>query len=148
MALVHCCAKQAQSSNFSGSVPCCFDVGTLEQHVRCLSPSGLLLSCSCSTSLDSAFLQRRAPLLIIETQKSPWNVSDRFVSRKNNGVTVWIMKFLFFSAFPLPNKCFPPVKCLPWTASSASAPRRRSVWMPPRSTTCGPSAPPSPCLLV
>ena len=35
--------------NFSGSVPCCFDLGTLEQHVRCLSPSGLLLRCSCST---------------------------------------------------------------------------------------------------
>ena len=59
---VYWCAKQAQSSKFSGSVPCCFDLGTLEEHVRCLSPSGLLLSCSCSTSLDSAFLQRRAAL--------------------------------------------------------------------------------------
>ena len=35
-------------------------------------PLGLLLSCSCSISLDSVFLQRRAPPLpIIETQKSP-----------------------------------------------------------------------------
>ena len=92
LSLVCWCAKQAQSSDFSGSVPCCFDLGTLEQHVRCLAPSGLLLSCSCSTSLDSAFLQRRAPLPIIETQKSPWNVSDRFVSRKNNEVSVWAGK--------------------------------------------------------
>ena len=45
------------------------------------------------------FLQRRAALPIIETQKSPWSVSDRCVSRKNNEVTVWIMKILFFSAF-------------------------------------------------
>ena len=58
-------------------------------------PLGLLLSCSCSTSLDSAFLQRRAALPIIEAQKPPWNVSDvdRFVSRKNKDVTVWIVKF-------------------------------------------------------
>ena len=42
-----------------------------------LRGTGLLLSCSCSTSLDSAFfLQRRASLLIIETQISLWNVSD------------------------------------------------------------------------
>ena len=37
---------------------------------------GLVFSCSRSTSLDSAFLQRRAALPIIETQKSPWNVGD------------------------------------------------------------------------
>ena len=55
-------------------------------------------ACSMSVLLR-AFLQRRAPLLIIETQKSPWNVSDRFVSRKNNEVTAWIMRNLFFSAF-------------------------------------------------
>ena len=85
LSLVYWCAKQAQSSNFSGSVPCCFDLGTLEQHVRCLSPSGLLLSCSCSTSLDSAFfLQRRAALPVIETQKSPWSVSD--VDRRETGL--------------------------------------------------------------
>ena len=43
------------------------------------------MSCSRSTSFDSAFPQRRAPLPIIETQKSPWNVSDvdRSVNRKN-----------------------------------------------------------------
>ena len=93
LSLVYWCAKQAQSSNFSGSVLCCFDLGTLEQHVRCLSSSGLLLRCSCSTSLDSEFLQRRAALPVVETQKSPWNVSDRFVSRKNNEVTVWTELF-------------------------------------------------------
>ena len=65
---------------------------------RCAA-TGLLLSCSRSTSLDSAFLQRRAPLPIIETQKSPWNVSNRFVSRKNNEVTVWMMEILFFQPF-------------------------------------------------
>ena len=61
-----------------------------------LRGTDLLLSCSRSTSLDSAFLQRRATLPIIETQKSPWNVSDMSVSRKNNEVTVWIMRNLFF----------------------------------------------------
>ena len=35
-----------------------------------------LLSCSRSTSFDSVFMLRRAPLPIIEPQKSPWNVSD------------------------------------------------------------------------
>ena len=46
------------------------------------------------------FLQRRAPPLpIIETQKSPWNVSDvdrretGSVSRKNKDVTVWVVFF-------------------------------------------------------
>ena len=54
--------------------------------------------------LTPRFLQRRAALPIIETQKSPWNVSDRFVSRKNNEVTVWIMNF--FSLFTF-KKCVP-----------------------------------------
>ena len=48
----------------------------------------------------SRFLQRRAPLPIIETQKSLWNVSDvdrreTGLFRGKNDVTVWITKFLF-----------------------------------------------------
>ena len=67
-------------------MPYCSDLGTLKQHVWCYSPSGFLLRCSCSTSLDSAFffflqrscfLHRRVPLLpIIKTQKSLWSVSN------------------------------------------------------------------------
>ena len=48
-------------------------------------------------------------------------------------VTVWIMKNLFFSAFSPSTSVFSPLKCLPRAASSASAPRRRSIWIPPRS---------------
>ena len=96
------------------------------------------------------FLQRRAPPLpIIETQKSPC---------ERCGLTRFTM-FCFFISTRQFKKChfefffalkqvFSPLKCLPWTASSASAPRRQLIWMLPRSTTCGPSAPPSPCLLV
>ena len=42
----------------------------------CMPPR--LFSCA-----SRVFLQRRAPLPIIETQKSPWNVSDRFVSMRS-----------------------------------------------------------------
>ena len=94
-----------------------------EVHLACSCAAQVFfLSRSCSTSLNSACLQRRSSLPIIETQKSPWSVSDRFVSRKNNEVTVWIMKILFFHPLHL-QKVFP--NCLPcatrWTASSASA---------------------------
>ena len=74
-------------------------------------------SISRTASLDSAFLQRRAPLRIIETQKSPWNCLDH--------------EKIVFSAFPHPNKCFVPATCFStaprWTASLASAPRRQLI---------------------
>ena len=133
-----------------GVCSCSFSRGPFRVPLR---GTGLLVSCSRSTSLDSAFLQRRAPLPTIETQKSPWNVSG--VDRRETGlfpgkkVTSLSGSFFekIFSHFTL-NKCFSPVKCLPCTASSASDLPRRSIWIPPRSTTCGPCAPPSPCLLV
>ena len=51
-----------------------FQIWRLYVHCLCMFdvfPPGLLLSCSRSTSLDSAFLQRRARLLVMGTQKSP-----------------------------------------------------------------------------
>ena len=42
------------------------------------------------------------------------------------------------------SRCFPTAsRC---SASSACAHPRRMIWTPPRSMTCGPSGPPSPCL--
>ena len=48
--------------------------------------------------------------------------------------------------FSRSKKCFP--TALRCSASSACAHPRRLIWTPPRSMTCGPSGPPSPCLLV
>ena len=118
-------------------------------------PRGLLLSCATSMSLDSALLQQRAPLPIIETQTSHWNVSgvdrrETSLFPRKKDVTVWAGEcFCFFSLFTL-KQVFP--KCLPCatrcSASSASDLPRQLIWIPDRATTCGPSGPPPPCLLV
>ena len=105
----------------------------------CLSRSGLLLSCCLrSTSLDSAFWQRRAPLPIIETQKSPWIVSDEVMRQicfqEKSDVTVWIIQNLFFQTFNA-QKLFFAANSLPCTTSSASALPRRLIWQLLRSTT-------------
>ena len=53
------------------------------------------------------------------------------------------------AVFSLSNKCFVPAKCFSTasrcSASSASDLLRELISIPPRSVTCGPSGPPSPC---
>ena len=68
-----------------------------------LLPRFILLSCSCSTSLDSAFFAAESG------SSYHWDAEITLERERQvcfHEVIVWIMKNCFFSAFPLPHKCF------------------------------------------
>ena len=95
------------------------------RYVLCLSLSGLLLSCLRSRSFDSAFWQRRAPLPIVKTQKSPWNVSD--VDRRETvnfsafarSKSVFIQRSVCHMP-PLPRRSPTPEDPVDWAMAEAS----------------------------